>query len=84
MEVVRVSSKGQVVIPKEVRERLGIKEGEYLLLVQEGDLILMKKLDIDVEEILREGERLARKLGITRGDVERAIREVRYGNEAAP
>jgi antitoxin PrlF len=84
MEVVRVSSKGQVVIPKEVRERLGIKEGEYLLLVQEGDLILMKKLDINVEKILRDGEKLARKLGITRGDVERAIREVRYGNEAAP
>ena len=84
MEVVRVSSKGQVVIPKEVRERLGIKEGEYLLLLQEGDLILMKKLNIDVEEILREGERLARKRGITREDVERAIMEVRNGNEAVP
>ncbi|WP_367884325.1 AbrB/MazE/SpoVT family DNA-binding domain-containing protein [Thermococcus sp. JCM 11816] len=27
MEVVKVSSKGQIVIPKSLREKLGIKEG---------------------------------------------------------
>ncbi|WP_240922813.1 hypothetical protein [Thermococcus sp. Bubb.Bath] len=53
-------------------------------MLQKGDLILMKKLDINVEEILQEGEKLARELGITRGDVGSAIRDVRYGNEAAP
>ncbi len=79
MEVVRVSSKGQVVIPKRVREKMGIKEGEYLLLVQEGDILIMKKLDVNLKEILKEGERLAREKGITKEDVERAIMEVRYG-----
>ncbi len=79
MEVVRVSSKGQVVIPKRVRERMGIKEGEYLLLVQEGDILVMKKLDINLEEVFKEGERLAREKGITKEDVRRAIKEVRYG-----
>jgi len=79
MEVVRVSSKGQIVIPKKVRKRLGIKEGEYMVLIQDGDILIMKKLDIDVERVLAEGENLAKKLGITREDVEGAIREVRYG-----
>ena len=79
MEVVRVSSKGQVVIPKRVREKMGIKEGEYLLLVQEGDILVMKKLDINLEEVFEEGERVAREKGITKEDVERAIMEVRYG-----
>ncbi|MDV3104065.1 AbrB/MazE/SpoVT family DNA-binding domain-containing protein [Thermococcus waiotapuensis] len=79
MEVVRVSSKGQVVIPKRVREKMGIKEGEYLLLVQEGDIIVMKKLDVNLEAVFREGETLAKKQGITVEDVKRAIKEVRYG-----
>lgn len=33
---VRLSSKGQLVIPKEMREALGVKEGDDVLLVQDG------------------------------------------------
>ncbi|WP_457756299.1 AbrB/MazE/SpoVT family DNA-binding domain-containing protein [Thermodesulfatator indicus] len=29
---VRVSSKGQIVIPKKIRDELGIKQGDYLIL----------------------------------------------------
>jgi AbrB family looped-hinge helix DNA binding protein len=40
---VRISSKGQVVIPKPVRERLGLREGtELTLLVQHNDVVLRK------------------------------------------
>jgi len=40
---VRVSSKGQVVIPKAVRERLGLQQGaELTLRVQDQQLILSK------------------------------------------
>ncbi|MDI3474371.1 MAG: hypothetical protein PWQ79_1011 [Thermococcaceae archaeon] len=79
MEVVKVSSKGQIVIPKSLREKLGIKEGEYLLIFSRGDVIVMKKLNIDVEEILKEGEEAAKSLGVSEEDVAKAVREVRYG-----
>lgn len=78
MEVVKVSSKGQIVIPKNFREKLGIKEGEYLLIFSRGDVIVMKKLNIDVEEILKEGEEAAKSLGVSEEDVAKAMREVRY------
>lgn len=78
MEVVKVSSKGQIVIPKNFREKLGIKEGEYLLIFSRGDVIVMKKLNIDVEEILKEGEEAAKSLGVPEEDVAKAMREVRY------
>lgn len=79
MEVVKVSSKGQIVIPKSLREKLGIKEGEYLLIFSRGDVIVMKKLNIGVEEILKEGEEAAKSFGVSEEDVAKAVREVRYG-----
>jgi AbrB family looped-hinge helix DNA binding protein len=39
---VRLSSKGQIVIPLEVRRRLGLKTGDPLVIVaQDGEAILM-------------------------------------------
>jgi AbrB family looped-hinge helix DNA binding protein len=43
VEVIRVSSKGQVVIPKGVRSRLGLKRGDRLLAYLKSDLLLMRK-----------------------------------------
>jgi AbrB family looped-hinge helix DNA binding protein len=40
---VRLSSKGQLVIPKEMREALGVKEGDPLLAVlEEGRIVLSR------------------------------------------
>ncbi len=44
-----VSSKGQVTIPSEVRERMGIYQGTKLLFVDDGDRILVYKLEGDLE-----------------------------------
>lgn len=52
-DVVKVSSKGQIVIPKTVRKRIRLKVGDRLLLaVSDNDQILLKNLrDISLEEI---------------------------------
>ena len=42
-DIIKVSSKGQVVIPREVRKKLGVKGGEKLLvLTRDGDILLRK------------------------------------------
>ncbi|MEO2152758.1 MAG: AbrB/MazE/SpoVT family DNA-binding domain-containing protein, partial [Thermococcus sp.] len=76
VEVVRVSTKGQVVIPKEIRDALGIRNGDYLVVMEKNGYIVMKKLS--VEDVFKEGEELTKTLEITREDVIRAVREVRY------
>jgi len=38
----RVDRKGRLVIPKKVREELGIKEGGYVELRKEGEKIVLK------------------------------------------
>jgi len=44
MAEVTVSSKNQIVIPREVRERLGVKPGDKLIVVvQDGDVIVLQK-----------------------------------------
>jgi len=53
MHIVHVSSKGQIVIPKEIRERHKIGRDTDLVLQESEDaLVLRKKVDID--RILRD------------------------------
>ena len=37
MELAKVTSKGQITIPIEIRRKLGVKEGDKLLFVEEQD-----------------------------------------------
>jgi antitoxin PrlF len=45
------TSKGQVTIPKAVRDRMGIKEGTRLIFVDDGDRILVYKVDDDLASV---------------------------------
>jgi len=40
-KLVRISKKGQFVIPKDVREALGLEEGQALLVTVEGQRIIL-------------------------------------------
>jgi AbrB family looped-hinge helix DNA binding protein len=40
-KTVKVSDKGQIAIPVEAREEAGIRRGDELLLVQDGDRIIL-------------------------------------------
>jgi antitoxin PrlF len=54
-DVAVVSSKGQVVIPQSIREKLRIRPKSKLLVYGYRDAVVMKKLEIpDVEKELRE------------------------------
>jgi AbrB family looped-hinge helix DNA binding protein len=55
VDVVTVSSRGQVSIPAAVRRDLDIEAGEKLLVVSKDDNILLKKVDESfVEQSLRD------------------------------
>jgi AbrB family looped-hinge helix DNA binding protein len=51
----RLSSKGQIVIPKRLRDKLSLKEDDDLIIVAQGDLLLIKKLTL--EDIIKETDR---------------------------
>jgi len=51
----RMSSKGQVVIPKRLREELGLNPGDPLVIILQGDRLILRKLTL--EDILEESAR---------------------------
>lgn len=53
MHVVKVSSKGQIVIPKEIRKRHRLGRDTSLVLLESGDALVLRK-KADVEEILKD------------------------------
>lgn len=73
----RMSSKGQMVIPKQLRELLGISEGDVFAMYGEDDTIVLKRVslpsDEEFERLLRWGTEHARRRGIERTDVDEAI-----------
>lgn len=56
MEIINVSSRGQIVIPEEVRIHLKIKQGTKLVLMEKDGTIILKKEE-EVVKHLEEDER---------------------------
>ena len=60
MERAKVSSKGQIVIPKYLRDALGMSVGKNVLIIKEGDkLILIAEPDDPVKGLEKAGEELS-------------------------
>jgi len=77
----RMSSKGQVVIPQEIRTRLGLRAGAQFVVVGEGDVVILKGVSApsmeDFDALISEARRRARASGLKRRDVTAAVAKVR-------
>lgn len=77
----RLSSRGQVVIPEEIRERLGLREGTQFVVVGERDVVILKSIAPpsmeDFDELVRITRGAARKAGMKAVDVRRAVSRAR-------
>ena len=79
----RLSSKGQVVIPEDVRLRLGLKPGAQFIVVGEGDVVILKIISPpsmkDFDALVTRARSQARQAGLKKDDVAAAIKKVRAG-----
>jgi len=77
----KMSSKGQVVIPEEIRQRLGLKPGVQFVVVGERDVVILKTIALpsmrQFDELVAEARRQARKAGMKRSDVVNAVAAAR-------
>ena len=72
-DIIKVSSKGQIVIPSEVRRKLGVKGGEKLLVItKNGDILLRKTKELSLEEV---GERIDKYVKEEQIDVDKLVAE---------
>jgi AbrB family looped-hinge helix DNA binding protein len=82
VELTRISEKGQIVIPSSLRKTMGIKKSDKFLVFGEQDTIILKKVEKPVfkktfDEIAAPLRRAAKESGLTRKDLELAIKDVR-------
>ncbi len=80
--ITKVSSRGQIVVPTDLRRILKLKEGTKLLIYTKGNILIAKKLSEPVvektfEEIVEPIRARAEKSNVKKSDVERTISEYR-------
>ncbi|MBU4266952.1 MAG: AbrB/MazE/SpoVT family DNA-binding domain-containing protein [Candidatus Altiarchaeales archaeon] len=85
LDIVTVTSRGQIVIPKSIRNVLEIKKGERLLAYDKGDEIVLKPLrnmesksiDMELEKVFAPAWKIAKERNISKEDVDEEIRKYR-------
>ena len=76
-----LSSKGQVVIPEDVRNALGLEPGAQFVVMGDGDVVILKRIETPARSEFRalavKARGQARRAGLKPADVQRAVRKVR-------
>jgi len=77
----KLTSKGQVVIPEDVRNRLKLKPGTQFIVFGSDDSVIFKTISPpskdELMDILKDARRQARQAGMKKSDITKAIKEVR-------
>lgn len=80
VRISKITKKGQITIPNEIRKRLNIKQEDYLAITMEKDYILIKKVELPSwKSLFIEGERITKEKDITLDDILKACKEARHG-----
>ncbi len=86
MQVLTVSSKGQIALPVNLRKMLSIDTGDKLVAYTSGDVIMLKVLKLptaeEFEESLKEAQSWAASAGYQESDVDSIIKSARKKKRA--
>lgn len=81
----KMSSKGQVVIPEEIRERLKLHAGDQFVVLGDDDYVILKIISQpsqkDFEHLLAKARKEARRVGLKKENIKAAIAKVRKKHE---
>ncbi len=77
----KMSSKGQVVIPEDIRRRLQLDSGTQFIVLGEDDVVILKMVRPpsmgDFDRLVRKAKKQARAAGLTRSSVSAVVSRVR-------
>ncbi|MEN8008647.1 MAG: AbrB/MazE/SpoVT family DNA-binding domain-containing protein [Candidatus Krumholzibacteriota bacterium] len=75
----KMSSKGQVVIPEEIRKQLGLTPGTQFVVVGDRDVVILKALSPpslnEFDGLIRKARRQAKQANMKRSDIKKAVRD---------
>ena len=77
----KMSSKGQVVIPEDIRKRLNLRVGSQFVVVGDKDVVIFKSISQpsmeEFDKLIAKARKQAKEAGLKRSDVHEAIAKAR-------
>jgi AbrB family looped-hinge helix DNA binding protein len=77
----KMSSKGQVVIPEDIRRRLRLTSGSQFVVVGEKDTVILKTISPptmeEFDRLITQARQQARRAGLKRSDMKAVVAKVR-------
>lgn len=87
METTSMSVKGQVVIPDKIRRALGLKQNTEMIVMQDGNNILLKPIKEpsknEFKRLIALGDKIASDLNLKRKNVGKVIKDIRKKQNCA-
>ncbi|MBN1997895.1 AbrB/MazE/SpoVT family DNA-binding domain-containing protein [candidate division KSB1 bacterium] len=81
IETTKMSSKGQVVIPENIRKKLGLKHGSQFIVVGDKDVVILKSITPpsmdEFEHLVSQIKMQAKEVGLKENDIHEAIKRAR-------
>ncbi len=76
-----LSSKGQVVIPEDIRSKMGLKPGAQFVVIGNRDVVIFKVLAPptlrDFDALVGRARTAAKRTGLKKADIEKAVSKAR-------
>ena len=77
----KMSSKGQVVIPEDIRKSLDLKPGSQFVVVGENDIVILKSITTpsmkNFDNMIKKARIQARSAGMKKSDINSAVKKAR-------
>jgi AbrB family looped-hinge helix DNA binding protein len=81
LSTTKMSSKGQVVIPEEIRKRLNLHTGMQFVVVGENNVVILKAIKspsiTEFDDIIAKARSQAKSAGLKRSDINDAVLRAR-------
>ena len=77
----KMSSKGQVVIPEQIRVQLALETGSQFVVVGDKDVVILKRITTpslnEFDGLVKQARSQARAVGLKKSDIENAVTQAR-------
>lgn len=63
VQTIKISEKGQISIPKNIRNSLGLQKGDTLNIVRDGHIIILEKIEDETyKDLVKHAEKVAERI----------------------
>ena len=81
LSTTKMSSKGQVVIPEEIRKKLKLKPGAQFVVIGDKDVVIFKTISPpsieEFDKLIADARKQAKQAGMKKSDIKAAINKIR-------